>query len=59
VKSYGGKKDDWYRNWFLPMIDFIEIKKISWEEVIGFIASKDSKNGNAYKDFLENCLKYN
>ncbi len=59
MESYEGDKDDWYQDWFLPLMEIIEIKKISWEEVIGFIASKDPKNGRAYKDFLENCLKYN
>ncbi len=59
VDSYEGEKDDFYQEWFCPMMNLIEINKMSWEEVLEFIISKDPNNGVAFKEFFERCITFN
>ena len=59
VESYEGEKDCFYQEWFCPMMKIIEINKISWEEVIEFIISKDPNNGVAFQEFFERCVRFN
>lgn len=59
VDEYEGKKQDWYDNCFLPTLDAIEIRSISWEEVIESISNTDSAFGGELNQFYQNCLKFN
>ncbi|MFW6282058.1 MAG: hypothetical protein ACOC1O_04625, partial [bacterium] len=60
VEEYENKeKKEWYNNWFLPLLENIDIKCISWEEIINFIKDKDNDYGKELDKFYDNCLKYN
>ena len=60
VEEYGNKnKVEWYNNWFLPLLESMDIKCISWEKVINFINKKDDSAGNELEEFYCKCLKYN
>jgi len=59
VESYKGEKDAWYKDWFLPLLNTIEISIITWEEVIDLIVSLDPKYGFSFKEFYEICMKVN
>jgi len=59
VYEYGGSKDGWYRNWFLPTIKVIKIKMISWEQVIAEISGMDAESGKELETFYNLCLTYN
>ena len=53
------KQDDWLSAWFLPVLDRIEIKAISWENVAATIRAKDSEAGLWFSEFYLCCLHYN
>lgn len=59
VDSYEGERDDWYKEWFLPMMNHIDISMISWEECIEVIDSIDKKFSSSYKEFYAICLAQN
>lgn len=59
IDSYEGEKDAWYREWFLPMMNRIEISIITWEEVIDLMISIEPGYGSAYEEFYEICMKVN
>jgi len=58
IEAYGGEKDKWFAEWFLPAINLIQVEAISWEELIGFCSNNPSflKEISA---FYESCLQYN
>ncbi len=64
VEAYNGREDfeeknEWFNDWFIPMLDKIDIKCLTWEDVIKFIQSKDIDCGNKVSIFYDKCLKYN
>ena len=59
VKEYEKPKKEWYIDWFLPTLERIELRTISWEDIITDINRADSTSGQALKEFYDLCLKYN
>ncbi len=59
VDGYGGKRDGWHRDQFLPVMEEIEIATLSWERIIGEISGVDAGFGHALRDFYRTCLKHN
>lgn len=59
VDAYEGDRDEWFTGWFLPLMDVIDIQSISWESIIAFIQVHDTRAGNEFEAFYQNCLKYN
>lgn len=59
VKNYDEPKSDWFDNWFMPTLESIRIKCISWEDIIEFITASDQSFGNDLSEFYVECLKYN
>ena len=57
VEEYGDERE-WFSRWFLPVLDRLDIKTISWEELIVFLADRDPDAGQL-KDFYNSCLKFN
>lgn len=53
------EKANWLNQWFLPALEQISIECLSWEEIIDYIKSKDSAEGEGLSEFYHNCLKYN
>lgn len=45
VAQFNGEKDDWYRNWFVPVFDVIKIDSLTWEDVVEFVMGVDTDNG--------------
>jgi len=52
-------KDKWFKKWFLPTLEKIDIQCMSWEEIVSYISSNDSYNGNAVLEFYKKCLALN
>jgi len=52
VDAYGGEKDVWFSEWFEPTLEAMEIRLLSWEEIIEGV-------GLPIRDFYQNCLQYN
>jgi len=59
VEAYGGEKDTWFFEWFLPTLDRSDISTISWEKVLDYIKQRDPKFFDEISNFYNNCLKYN
>jgi hypothetical protein len=58
VKEYG-KRDDWFRQWFIPTLGGIKIEALSWEELIVTIRNSDPDAGHELDEFYKLCLQYN
>ena len=56
VESYKGRdrslKRIWFEEWFIPMLEIIKLKLLSWEDLI-------CPAGSKYKQFYQRCLKFN
>lgn len=53
------RKTDWLHNWFTPTIEQIYTACVSWEDVIGFIQTKDNFYGDELHKFYNKCLDFN
>jgi hypothetical protein len=58
VKEYEGMVDGWFKDWFIPLLEQLDIKAISWEDLIGFLTEHDP-NAIQLKDFYSHCLEFN
>jgi hypothetical protein len=52
-------KRKWFTTWFLPTLERIDIACTTWEEIISYIRSSDSANGDTLLAFYEKCLALN
>ena len=52
VTAYGGEKDRWYTDWFLPTVDAISLDVLAWESLV-----EDA--GPEYVEFYRKCLIHN
>ena len=52
-------KNRWFKTWFLPTLECIDIQCITWEEIIAYINSNDRYNGDALLEFYKKCLGLN
>ena len=59
ISSYDGKRDDWFKDWFIPTLKVNDIRSISWEAVLDIISEKDSKTGDSLKEYYSQCLTFN
>jgi len=53
------EKNSWFEEWFIPTMDSIRIREVSWEEVVSLIKQFDSTRGADLSAFYEKCLKFN
>ena len=58
VKEYEGQRDKWFSDWFMPVIERLEIQAISWEDIIDFL-SKQDPDVDTLKEFYRRCLEFN
>jgi hypothetical protein len=59
VRDYGGAKDAWYAEWFLPTRQQTQIEALAWEDVIASIAARDPVAGDEIGAFYAQCLRFN
>ena len=59
ISPYKGERDDWFKDWFTPTLEVIDIRSISWEAVLDFIYEKDSNTGVSLKEYYSKCLTFN
>jgi hypothetical protein len=58
VAEYGGKRDKWFSDWFLPAHARMDIKAVAWEELLAYLAERDP-DAKQLKAFYERCLEFN
>ena len=60
VSEYDDRdKDRWHTDWFAPTLQAIDLRVLSWEAVIGTIASHDAESGDSLKRFYDRCVEFN
>ncbi|MGD2186487.1 MAG: hypothetical protein PVI71_10185 [Desulfobacterales bacterium] len=64
IKSYSDSteakiKDKWFKKWFLPTLECIDIQCMNWEEIIAYINAIDQHYGDALFKFYEKSLALN
>ncbi len=53
------KKDAWLHDWFLPTLEHIDIKCLSWEQIIDDLRGRDEIFGTELSNFYSECLRFN
>lgn len=53
------EKDKWFEDWFLPTLEKIQLREISWEEICRLINQHDSAFGEQLDTFYGKCLEFN
>jgi hypothetical protein len=59
VEDYAGERDSWLLDWFEPTWRCIEIRSLSWEEIIETIAFHRPEDGHVIDSFYGQCLRFN
>ena len=59
TQAFAPELDVWWEEWFIPTLEAISIEPLSWEDLIGDIATIDAQDSLRLKTFYERCLKYN
>jgi hypothetical protein len=59
VDSYEGELDDWYFGHFLPALEKVNIKSLSWEASMKWIGHHNPEFADQLVSFYDLCLKYN
>lgn len=53
------EKENWFEEWFLPVLERIDIGCLTWEEIIDYIEAEDTMSGKNIERFYKECLRYN
>jgi hypothetical protein len=56
---FNGKHDDWFSGAFTSLLPRIQVRAVSWEEVVNRIAVVDDRAGDELSEFLRLCLRFN
>jgi hypothetical protein len=59
VDAYEGTRDDWFRDWFEPTLENVDILCVSWEDLIDEISFLDMISGQQIDSFYGKCLHFN
>jgi len=57
--EYGGERDPWLKDWFEPTLRRVEIRSLSWEDLIEVIAFHAPESGQLLDTFYGKCLRHN
>jgi hypothetical protein len=56
---YYSEKQEWFDDWFTPVLQKIKVDMIRWEDVISFIRERTPDDGDELDKFYNLCIKYN
>lgn len=59
IAEYQGKKDNWFKEWFQPTIEHVDIACISWEQLLSDVDAIDGHFSAEIHEFYERCLLFN
>jgi len=59
IQAYEGEKGKWFEEWFLPTLDHIDVRCLSWESILEYIGSVDSGYSIELQDFYQKCMVFN
>jgi hypothetical protein len=58
ASSYKGERDEWFKDWFIPTLEVIDIRSISWEATLDTITEEDSEIGGSLFEYYSLCLRF-
>ncbi|MFW6125671.1 MAG: hypothetical protein ACOC58_01075 [Chloroflexota bacterium] len=56
--EYGGKKSQWYSDWFEPALEQMEVGTLSWEELLRLIREQDPASAASLQWFYQQCISF-
>jgi hypothetical protein len=59
VEDYAGERDAWFRDWFEPTLRRIDLRCLSWEDVVEVVSFHSPEDGQLIDSFYGQCLKFN
>ena len=59
VEDYAGERDAWFRDWFEPTLRRIDVRSLSWEDLIDAVAFHNPEQGQVIDAFYGECLRFN
>jgi hypothetical protein len=59
VEDYAGERDPWFRDWFEPAWRRLEVRSLSWEDVVETVAFHRPEDGQVIDSFYGQCLRFN
>jgi len=59
VQAYEGEKDQWFKDWFLPALDHMDVRCLSWESILDYIGSVNAEFSIGLLTFYQKCLTFN
>jgi len=59
VEDYAGERDAWLRDWFEPTLRRVDVRCLSWEDLIEVIAFHEPESGQLLDSFYGQCLAFN
>ena len=57
--SYDPPKTEWFEEWFLPTLNSMELRCLTWEGIVDFMKAADRSFGSDLEQFYSRCLKFN
>jgi hypothetical protein len=57
--GYDGERDAWFRDWFTPTLDRIDVRCLAWEDVIEVVSFHSPEDGQLIDSFYGQCLRFN
>ena len=52
-------KLEWFEEWFLPTLESIGLRCITWEELLAVVSEHSEAEGNELSDFYAKCIEFN
>jgi len=60
VSEYGDQaKFQWFEEWFMPTLESIGLRCITWEELLAVVSEHSEAEGNERSDFYARCIEFN
>ncbi|MCP4024014.1 MAG: hypothetical protein GY729_19385 [Desulfobacteraceae bacterium] len=59
LEYQNSEKDKWFKDWFLPTLEQVQICQIPWEELILIIIQSDPEYGRKIDEFYAQCVRFN
>jgi hypothetical protein len=59
VEDYAGERDAWFHDWFEPTLQRVDVRCLSWEDIVEVIAFHSAEWGQLIDSFYGQCLKFN
>lgn len=59
VEDYAGERDRFFQDWFEPTLRRVDLRCLSWEDVIEVIAFHNPEAGQVVDTFYGKCLRFN